>query len=140
MLFILLFKATSGALRLNTRREGMDDNFFLGWCPCLPPCWAPCTDVPLSGVMVTSTQTGGVSSRTFPSLLPLVGRALDFKSNGSKTTFKCIYIYIYVYIYIYIFMYTYIYKHITKYGSRRAVYIYMYIYILFLIPSLVLCG
>ena len=81
---IFLFKTASGALRLNMRREGLNDNCCLGRFPCLPPCWAPCTPcASIRGPMYPSTHQVERPS-CHDSLLPLVGRALDFKSNDSN--------------------------------------------------------
>ena len=76
-------KYISGALRLKTRKEGLNNNCFQRRFPCLPPCWVPCKPYASIDVMVASTQVGQAFFTVCP-LLPLVGRALDFISNASN--------------------------------------------------------
>ena len=62
MLNTLLFKDASGALRLNKRREGLDNTGFPGRFLCLPPCWAPCTSC-ASMLVMGYKHPGGVAEK-----------------------------------------------------------------------------
>ena len=96
----IIFKTGSGARRLNTRREGLNDKCLPGRFPYLPSCWAPCNPCASIEVMVSSTQE--VRRRCIP-LLPLIGRALDCRSFKFKRLWYCmVYICMYINLFIYI--------------------------------------
>ncbi len=72
------FKTRSGALRLNTRREGLNNTGFPGRFPCLPPCWSPCTDVPLSRSLLQAPSRWVGKTLIIPFFLLLAERLTSY--------------------------------------------------------------